>query len=298
MRQLQRLSIISVLSLAPAIAMGAPPQDQSQSNQGQSLDGRTQSQGQNTQSQANPPSPPPGPYGPPTIEVNPQIQVQVNPDLNVEAKPQADADADADAKADVQANPKSEAKADVDTDIKSEVQMDTASDGGTAQVAPAPEAPPKKVTKVKIIHRAVPPHAAPKPLPPPKRRSGLMVAGIFTFGGSYIATAFNGAYIYENCHRAANEAACRQIGTKMLIPVAGPFMAIKDSEVTSNRVKLGALGGLQTAGAAMAVLGTIMHVRDGKNARVNHNGVRIGKRTRVAPMAGAQGGGLNMNLRF
>lgn len=296
MRQFQRLSFFTLAALAPALAIAAPPDDGS-GGQGQSLDGRTQSQSGTTQSQSTPPpAPAPGPYGPPTIEVNPQIQVQVNPDVDVEANPQSDADSKADANAEAQANPKADATADIDTEIKSEIES-TSTPPDVA--APPPPSDGQKVTKIKIVHKPVPEGPAPRPYKPPPRRSGLMIAGIFTFGGSYIGTAFNGAYIYDNCHRASDEGRCRQIATKMLIPVAGPFMAIEDSRSATNRVKLGFLGGVQAAGAAMAVVGGVMHIRDGRANRViDHRGVRIGKNTRIAPTGGTAGGGMNLDVRF
>jgi hypothetical protein len=309
MRRIQRLSIVTMVSLMPALAWTAPPadgppEDSAPKTQGQTLDGRTQQQGPDSQTQTNPtapPAPPPGGWGPPpTIQVNPQIQVQVNPKVDVEAKPQADADADADAKANAEANPKADANADIDTEIKSESNIES---GQEASATPTPTptptpAPTKKV--VRIIHKPVPP-APHVDKPVAKRRSGLMVAGLFTFGGTYIATAINGAYIYEHCDRARDEGACRQMSTKMLIPVAGPFMAMKDSSVRSNQVKLGILGGAQAAGALMSVAGIVMHVRDGQkpgNRFVNADGVKIGKKTRVAPLAGGDGGGVQLNVRF
>jgi hypothetical protein len=294
MRQFHSLSIVSFLSLSSAIAFAGPPEPSAPSTQGQSLDGRTQQQGQDTQSQTNPPSAPPqGPWGAPTIEVNPQIQVQVNPDLDVQANPQADADAKADAKADAQANPNAEAKAEIDSDIASENAEPSAA---PAEASPEP-APP--VTHVEVIHRPVPSVPPPRVVRKPHRRSGLMVAGMFTFGASYIGTALNGAYLYDQCDRASDPGACRQMSTKMLIPVAGPFMAIHDSDVRSNQVKLGMLGGIQAAGALMTVAGTVMHIRDGRKERfIDPNGVRIGKQTRIAPMTGRGAGGVHLHVRF
>jgi hypothetical protein len=296
MRQFQSLSFFSIVSLLPALVIAAPPADGS-GGQGQSLDGATQSQGQSTQSQSTPPpAPAPGPYGPPTIQVNPQIQVQVNPDVDVEANPQSDADSKADANAEAQANPKADATADIDTEIKSEIDSSSTAPNVAPPSAPGEQ---QKVTKIKIVHKPVPEGPAPKQYKPPPRRSGLMIAGVFTFGASYIGTAFNAAYIYDNCHRATDESRCRQLSTKMFIPVAGPFMAIKESRSATNRVKLGFLGGVQTAGAAMAVVGGVMHIRDGRANRViDHRGVRIGKNTRIAPTGGTAGGGMNLNMRF
>lgn len=306
MRRIQRLSIVTMVSLIPALAWTAPPgdgppPDSAPPSQGQTLDGRTQQQGPDSQTQTNPtapPAPPPGGWGPPpTIQVNPQIQVQVNPKVDVEAKPQADADADADAKANAEANPKADANADIDTEIKSESNIE-----GGQQAAPTPTPTPEKKKVVRIIHKPVPPAPPPRlDKPVAKRRSGLMVAGLFTFGGTYIATAVNGGYIYEHCDRARDKAACRQMSTKMLIPVAGPFMAIQDSNVRSNQIKLGILGGAQAAGALMSVAGMVIHIRDGRkpgNRFVDNDGVKIGKKTRVAPLAGGKGGGVQLNVRF
>jgi hypothetical protein len=279
MRHLQRLWIVSVVSLLSAPTLAAPPEA--------TPDGRSQQQSGTTQSQVAPVAPAPGPYGPPTIEVNPQIQVQVNPDVDVEAKPTADADANANANTNVQANP--------EVDAKAEIANETAT---APQVAPPPAPPPVAAapTRVQIVQRPVPPPAARRDQP--QRRSGLMIAGVFTFGGTYIGTALNGAALYEHCDRAADSGACRQIATKMLIPVVGPFSAIDDSQVRTNQVKLGLLGGLQAAGAAMAVVGAWMHIKDGRNSRFDAQGMRVGKRTRVAPMAGTGGGGFAVNLRF
>lgn len=152
-----------------------------------------------------------------------------------------------------------------------------------------------------------PPYAAPPPpqpqsypvVPPPpkKRRKGLMIAGWTLLGTSYLITALAGSITYDIC-RDGGDASCRRAGAYLMIPVAGPVIAMSEAEV---RTPLVFPFVIQTTGLIMGIVGTSMYVRDGRqNQFVNAEGVRLAKGLRVN--AGStprlDGASLNFNYRF
>lgn len=270
--------------------------------------GATQIQGEATQSQQNPPPPPPGGPGP-NIQVNPQIQVQVTPRIDAKAEPKADAKADADADADVQANPKSDAKSQVETKVESRVEQDHQAE--TLAVPVAPDAPPaldpelapgvpsakkKKVIRVVIRHDGHHVHHVDHDH---DRGSGLLAAGILTFGTGYAVSGINGAWLYRRCDEAADESRCRKVAKELLIPVAGPWMAMDDVRSTKSKVKLGVQGGAQSLGLLMTFVGASVAIHDARERRIlNEHGVRVAEGVRLGPTAGLDGAGLQLRARF
>jgi hypothetical protein len=281
---------------APA-APGAQVQAPSGSN--------TQVQGPGTQSQKNAP-PPPGYPGAPTIQVNPQIQVQVQPTIESTANPKADAKADADANADAEANPKADANAEVKNESSSESKQTPPSGGGVVvkQKESVPEpttADPsgKKVIRIVVKHRSdahfhhdhVDHHH--------RRGAGLLFGGVVSFGAGYTVAAINGGWLHERCDEAEDSDRCRRLARDLFIPVAGPFMGMKHVRTRKSQVKLGIMGGAQSLGVLMTLVGAGVAIHDARERRIlNEHGIRVAKGVRLAPTASVDGAGLQLRARF
>lgn len=312
--------------LGPALAMAAPPEDggdQSQSQgdgqaQGQAQD-QTGSEGTGDQSQRI--DPPSGNgqgsnnNNSPNIIVQPQIQVQVQPTIDVSAKPTAGADANTNANS----NADADANGTISTDQKSSSQSDNAMDAdiagsnvneggvdGSSGVAGSQGRLPTKVTRRYVTTRTVyrPVHhrygerRAVQPQRDDPRGVGAMIIGFGTFGGVYAHTAFNAAYLWDRCAVVSPDVSeCQKMPADMFIPVAGPFMAMQHTDSAQNKVRLAALGGAQSAGIVLGLIGAIIYSRDTyKNRVLNEYGVRVSKKQdlRISP----NGAGVSLNLRF
>ncbi|MEZ4454548.1 MAG: hypothetical protein R3B09_34165, partial [Nannocystaceae bacterium] len=75
---------------------------------------------------------------------------------------------------------------------------------------------------------------------------------------------------------------CRELGTMLMIPVAGPFMAINEVDNATEGYFLALTGAVQTMGFLMGVIGTGQYIRDGRrNDRINAQGIRVAKGVRI-----------------
>lgn len=151
------------------------------------------------------------------------------------------------------------------------------------------------------------PYYATEPAPvyagPKKRRKGMMVGGWVMLGGSYLFTALTGAIIADGKGVCSEPERCNRVGTYMLIPVAGPFIAIGPSNTAVGSFFLGFAGLTQVAGLVMGIAGTAMYVADGRAqemAFMNRDGLRLTRRLRLnaSPSARYDGGMLGLNYRF
>lgn len=151
------------------------------------------------------------------------------------------------------------------------------------------------------------PYYATEPAPayagPKKRRKGMMVGGWVMLGGSYLFTALTGAIIADGKGVCSEPERCNRVGTYMLIPVAGPFIAIGPSNTAVGSFFLGFAGLTQVAGLIMGIAGTAMYVADGRAqemAFMNRDGLRLTRRLRLnaSPSARYDGGMLGLNYRF
>jgi hypothetical protein len=169
-----------------------------------------------------------------------------------------------------------------------------------AQPQPYPQPQPQPY----YAPQPYPPQPAPYAPPPPTRRRALMVGGWSLLAGSYLFTALIGAVVSDTKQWACPEQErCNRIGTYMLIPVAGPFIAIGPSESAVGSFFLGFAGIAQTAGLIMGIAGTAQFVADGRRQQqmaLNADGFRLSKRLRInaAPTARYDGGMLRFNYRF
>jgi len=113
---------------------------------------------------------------------------------------------------------------------------------------------------------------------PRRRGKGMMVGGWTMLGVSYVFTALTGAIMADLC---SSTAPCKRVGTYMLIPVAGPFIAIGPAQSATGKIFLGFTGAIQAAGLIMGIVGTAQFVADGRQARVNADGLRVARNLRI-----------------
>ncbi|MBK8217663.1 MAG: hypothetical protein IPK71_28385 [Myxococcales bacterium] len=78
-------------------------------------------------------------------------------------------------------------------------------------------------------------------------RSGLVIGGAVTFGSLYLLTALTAAAL-DDTNRERNAGA-------LYVPVAGPFLHLKDASSDTAKLVLVVDGLAQAAGAAMLVVG-------------------------------------------
>ncbi len=161
-----------------------------------------------------------------------------------------------------------------------------------AESAPAPQAAP------------VPsPAATLAPAPPPaptgpkldKRAEPLLAAGLSTFAALYGLTAYVGAATIDRARDInrdewsdGNGNMTRNRGRALLIPVAGPFIAMRFTGSARRKYWQAVNGGLQAGSLAMAIIGARMY---GQHRRAK-------RRAQFTASASPQGAQLGMSMRF
>ena len=132
---------------------------------------------------------------------------------------------------------------------------------------------------------------------PRRRGKGMMVGGWTMLGVSYVFTSLTGAIMADLCKSTAP---CRRVGYYMLIPVAGPFIAIGPAESATAKIFLGFTGAIQAAGLIMGIVGTAQYVADGRQARINADGFRVARNLRVnaSPTGRHAGAMIDFHYRF
>jgi len=123
-------------------------------------------------------------------------------------------------------------------------------------VAPQPYYGPQPYPQQPVVY-GPPPYQGPPPEAAPSRRKGMMVGGWTMLGVSYVFTSLTGAIMADVCHSTSP---CKRVGYYMLIPVAGPFIAIGPAEKATAKVFLGFTGAIQLAGLIMGIVGTVLLV--------------------------------------
>jgi hypothetical protein len=115
------------------------------------------------------------------------------------------------------------------------------------------------------VYEPQPQPLQPQPLPPqPANRNrglGLMIAGISVFSFSYLISVATGVVLIDS----NNE----EIGRPLLIPLAGPFIAIGRTGSATAGLGLGFAGIAQIAGFGMAIGGSVMFARSRYKARLS-----------------------------
>ncbi len=173
-------------------------------------------------------------------------------------------------------------------------------------IAPAAEAGPPVVTPV--APPPPPPVIATIPPPPPgpqrnKHAEPLLVAGLSGFAGVYLLTAYAGAAAidkardisrsddydsYGNLDPGRDGKMTRNRGRALLIPVAGPFIAMRFTNSARRKYWQAVNGSLQVGSLAMAIIGSRMYAQ--------HR--RAKRRAQVTASASPEGAHVGMAMRF
>jgi hypothetical protein len=85
-----------------------------------------------------------------------------------------------------------------------------------------------------------------------------MIAGLSTLGGSYLFTAMVGLSLldYENTHPNERCLNCDSTGSALLVPIAGPWIAMKDANGDNGGPAVCAILGLaQATGVVLSIIG-------------------------------------------
>jgi len=70
----------------------------------------------------------------------------------------------------------------------------------------------------------------PIPPEPTPRKKGMLVAGLSTFGGSFLFSVLFGFELYESNSRDSACPSCRRAGKRLLIPLVGPWLAMPSAQ--------------------------------------------------------------------
>jgi hypothetical protein len=111
------------------------------------------------------------------------------------------------------------------------------------------------------VYQPAPAQPGPQPLPNRNRGLGLMISGFSVFSIAYIISAVTGVIMIDT----NNE----EIGRPLLIPVAGPFIAINRTRTALGGFGLGFVGIVQLAGFGMGVGGAVMFGRARHQAQLS-----------------------------
>lgn len=163
--------------------------------------------------------------------------------------------------------------------------------------APAP-APAPTVAPDCSACQVTPP---PRPSLPSDDGKGKIIAGACTLGTVYLLTAFGGAAMIDAGKKESGSAdnpltpedesspenSKAAIGRNLLIPVAGPFMAMRHTDSAKGRFGMAFGGALQITGAVLLTVGLVQRARY-KQAR----------RWGVVAQAGRDGGQVGFRMRF
>jgi hypothetical protein len=239
--------------------------------------------------------------------VNPQIQVQVQPTIDARAEPKADADADAKADANADAKPEADASADVSTELETETEHvasaaptapanaePSAVESNESAAVPAPGVPAQR--RIRVVMRNPGHHHHHHDHGVVRQRGrGLLTAGIVSFGAGYATAAINGGWLYDQCQTAK----CRRMARELFVPVAGPFMAMQYTQERDTQIKLGLMGGAQSFGVLLGLVGASVAVHDARQRRrLEAEGIRVADGIHVAPHADVGSAGLTLRGRF
>lgn len=85
-----------------------------------------------------------------------------------------------------------------------------------------------------------------------------MIAGLSTLGGSYLFSALVGLQLltYEENHPYERCLNCEETGSALLIPLVGPWIAMKDAnEDNGGPVVCAILGLAQATGVVLSIIG-------------------------------------------
>ncbi|PRQ07670.1 hypothetical protein [Enhygromyxa salina] len=162
--------------------------------------------------------------------------------------------------------------------LSSEAKAEGPGDGTDAPIivvtpAPAPTPPPPPPP---VYQTAVPGSMAPSPMIvnpriaalKQQRNSGLgmTISGYTMFGTSYLISALVGTISLDY---AADVGGTGTYGRRMLIPIAGPFMAIPRADSATGGLFTGFLGVVQIGGFVLGTAGAIKFGRANRQLRLS-----------------------------
>ncbi|MGH1342950.1 MAG: hypothetical protein ACRBN8_15415 [Nannocystales bacterium] len=182
-------------------------------------------------------------------------------------------------------------------------------DEATVSVDPSAAAEPA-LAEAPIAAPPPPPPRAAVAIPPAptgpqrnKRAEPLLITGLSGFATVYLLTAYVGAATidkardlnrgdnydyYGNPEPGRNGNMTRNRGRALLIPVAGPFIAMHFTNSARRKYWQAVNGGLQAGTLAMAIIGSRMFAK--------HR--RAKRRAQVTASASGEGAQLGMSMRF
>ncbi|KIG13912.1 hypothetical protein DB30_07407 [Enhygromyxa salina] len=164
--------------------------------------------------------------------------------------------------------------------LSGEAKAEGPGDGTDAPIivvtpAPAPQPPPPPPP---AYQTAVPGSMAPSPMIvnprvaalKQQRNSGLgmTISGYTIFGTSYLISALVGTISLD---LAADVGGTGVYGKRMLIPVAGPFLAIPRADSATGGLFTGFLGVVQIGGLVLGTAGAIKFGRANRQLRLSAN---------------------------
>jgi hypothetical protein len=97
---------------------------------------------------------------------------------------------------------------------------------------------------------------------------GMTISGYTMFGTSYLISALIGTISLDY---AADVGGTGKYGRRMLIPIAGPFIAIPRADSATGGLFTGFLGVIQVAGFVLGTAGAIKLGRANRELRLSAN---------------------------
>jgi hypothetical protein len=161
-------------------------------------------------------------------------------------------------------------------EAKAQNPGDASTEAPVIVVTTAPPPPPAPVAPPPVYVPVVPGSLAPTPmLVDPhiaalkhQRNSGIgmTISGYTMFGTSYLISALIGTISLDY---AADVGGTGKYGRRMLIPIAGPFLAIPRADSATGGLFTGFLGVIQVAGFALGTAGAIKLGRANRQLRLS-----------------------------
>ncbi|MCR9164358.1 MAG: hypothetical protein ACE37F_22130 [Nannocystaceae bacterium] len=173
-------------------------------------------------------------------------------------------------------------------------QPEGPSEAALAPAAPSFEAAPPAPPPPQVTQTPPPP---PQPTGPQldKRAEPLLAVGLGSFAALYGLTAYAGAATIDKARDIGRSdwgdgdgKMTRNRGRALLIPVAGPFIAMHFTNSARRKYWQAVNGGLQAGSLAMAIIG----------ARMYNQHRRAKRRARFTASASAEGAQVGVGMRF
>ncbi len=121
-------------------------------------------------------------------------------------------------------------------------------------------------------------------------RKGLMLTGWIMLASSYIVTVVTGVmdrefaciFAVDGPYGDSSYSDCRRRGTLMLIPLVGPWLAMKEPGSSAGKLGLAVLGIGEGLGLLLGIIGTVLHIADKRRFATAARGMPLGGRWAIA----------------